>query len=183
VSLAVTAAGSSVEVMAMSSTGVLWHNVLNAKGVWQGWTQPGQLPGGAESIAAAGLTEGDAGFMAISYNGLVYHNIRSADGTWQGWKTPVQPLAGWYSSDDDPTVSAAADYNGDVQFVIWDLNVLSGITDLFHTIRYADGQWQSGGWLGPWMPPGRCAGSVAIPTFNPDDTNLHLDTYCYSGAG
>lgn len=186
--IAVTTAGignsQTTQILAMTSTGQLWHTVQTFLGTtWQPWAEPAQLPDGAESIAAAGLTNGDADFIAIANNGLVYHTIRSADGSWQKWETPLQPVAGWDSDAWDPSISAAADYNGNVQFVIWDLNELSGWSDLFHTIRYADGSWQSSGWLEPWMPPGSCRGTMAIPTYYAGDTNLHLDAFCYSGAG
>lgn len=186
VSLAVTATGGgpggySVQMMAITASGALWHDVLPSDGTWQGWIEPAQVPQGATAVAAAGLTNGNTEFMAIAHNGLVYHTIRYASGAWQVWTAvPHQPPAGWYGTASSLGLSAAADYNGNAQFVIWDLNLNSGSTTLYHTIRYADGSWQSTGWGKPAMPAGLpvCVGSVAIPTFNPKDTNLHLDALC-----
>jgi hypothetical protein len=182
--MAVTAVGVpggyQVQFMAMTVGGALWHNILSSTGEWQGWEQPAQVPDFAEAIAAAGLRNGEAEFIAIARNGKVYHTIRSASGLFASWVAPVQPPAGWYGPANEIHVSAAADYNGNAQFVIWDLNLSSGSSTLYHTIRYADGSWQSTGWGKPALAPGwpACGGSVAIPTFNPNDTNLHLDALC-----
>jgi hypothetical protein len=179
----VTGSTQTLQILAMTSSGQLWHTLSSLGSSWQAWEQPAQLPDGAESIAAAGLTNGAAEFIAIAGNGEVYHTIRTVSGLWQKWEAPVQPPAGWNDPLEDPTISAAADYNDNTQFVIWDMNLLSGITDLYHIIRYANGYWQSSGWLSPWMPPGPCRGTITIPTFTSSDTNLHLDAFCYSGAG
>jgi hypothetical protein len=178
-SLAVTASGASDidQVMALTSTGAIWH-ATNNFGVWQKWEPPAQVPGGAVSIAAAGLGNDNTEFIAISTNGYVYHTIRHADGSWAVWAKPIQPLPDWYEDVQAPLISAAADYNGNAQFVIWAVNELSGMTDMFHIIRYANGDWQTDGWLEPWMPPGRCYGTTTINTYDPSDTNLHLDAVC-----
>lgn len=183
-SLAVTAAGTLGvdQVMAVTSSGTIWH-ATNDFGIWQSWQAPAPVPGGAASVAAAGLNNGNAEFIAISYNGSIYHTIRNANGSWAVWAKPVQPIPDWYEGVQAPLISAAADYNGDAQFVIWAVNPISGITDLWHIIRYANGTWQSDGWLEPWMPPGRCFGSVTINTYDPYDANLHLDTVCNATAG
>jgi hypothetical protein len=189
VSLATTVAGSNswnIQLVAKTSSGTIWHGVIAPGARDWSWEPPAQVPGGAVAVSAAGLVNGDAEFMAIGGNGLVYHNIRRVDGSWQGWEPlGYQPPAGWYNSDNAVGVSAAADYNGNAQFVIWDTG--SSGTTLYHTIRYADGIWQSTGWGKPAMQPAQepgqpklCTGSIAIPTFNSRDTDLHLDALCYS---
>jgi hypothetical protein len=182
-SLAVTATGGgpggySVQFLAATTSGALWHDILTGAGQWQGWEQPEALPGGAESIAAAGLTNGDTEFIAISRNGFVYHTIRLPGGAWQNWAKPRQPPAGWYGTANTLSISAAADYYGDAQFVIWALDLNTGVTTVYHTIRDSEGNWQSSGWGTPAMPNGSCIGTVAIPTFTSVDTDLHLDAYC-----
>jgi hypothetical protein len=186
VSLAVTATGPStsdytIQIMALTSNGTLLHNILNGPG-WQGWQEPAQLPDGAKAIAAAGLTNGDAEFIAIAGNGMVYHTIRSGTtDLFAKWEPPAQPSAGWYDPANTYSLSAAADYNGNAQFVIWDTGT-NGVTTIYHTIRAANGTWQSTGWGSPAMPKGdqNCAGSVAIATFVPGYTDLHLDALCYT---
>lgn len=184
VRLAVTEAGGpdgpTIQVLAVRSDGVIAHTVISSSGVWQNWEAPAQLPDGAVAAAVAGLVNGDTEIMALAGNGIVYHTIRSAGGSWQAWE-PVgyQPPAGWYNVASAVNISAAADYNGNAQFVIWDTNIDSGKTTIYHTIRYAAGNWQSTGWGEPAMPSGvGCSGSVAINTNDPDDTNLHLDALC-----
>lgn len=188
VSLAMTATGNSdnftIQMLALTSSGTIWHNLLAYTGYWQGWQKPAQLPDGAKAIAAAGLTDGDTEFMAVAGNGLVYHTIRSGTtGEWQTWEPPVQPPAGWYDSANEYNLSAAADNAGNAQFVLWDTGT-NGVTSIYHTIRAANGTWQSAGWGKPAMPPGNqnCAGSAAIPTFDTDSSfwDLHLDALCYS---
>lgn len=185
--LAATAAGVNgnfvVQVVAMTTGGAIWHTIYNpGNGSWQNWAQPVQVPSFAQTIAAAGLRNGDAEFIAVGNNGMVYHNIRFADGSWQKaqWVEPAQPPAGWWSPDSSVSVSAAADYNGNAQFVIWYLNLSNSVPSIYHTIRYSDGSWQKTGWGKPGLAPGypACSGDIAIPTWNSNDTNLHLDALC-----
>jgi|GEM_PF-4477429 len=160
---------------------IVYNNAYSGNGSWQGWQEPQQPNGntGALTVAAAGLPNGNCEFMIVTSFGIVLHTIRYASGAWQQdptWGMPEQPLWSW-SVMDRTGLSAAADYNGNAQFVLW-YNPLGQDTITFHTIRDANGKWQTG-WGEPEMTGDTCEGSVAIPTYNPGDTNLYLDANCW----
>jgi hypothetical protein len=170
------------EITAITNEGTLWHSIYDeTTDEWQAWASPAPVPGGgAEAVTTAGLVNGNTEFLAVSRSGVIWHNIRFANGSWQGWEEPKQPPAGWYSTANNYGLGSAADYNGNAQFILWDLNLSTGATTLYHTIRYASGSWQDA-WGTPTIPADQnCVGSAAIPTFNPNDTNLYLDAVCLS---
>jgi hypothetical protein len=175
--------GFNIQVMAMTTGGALWHTVYSPVNGWQSWAEPAQVPAFATAVAAAGLTNGNAEFIAVNNNGVVYHTIRYASGSWASWQRPVQPPAGWYSPDSTISISAAADYYGNAQFMIWEENFATNSSSVYHTIRYANGSWQASGWGRLPLPSGWpvCNGNIAIPTFIPSDTDLHVDAFCVTG--
>jgi hypothetical protein len=149
-----------VEVMASAYTGAIWHNVytLSSKS-WQGWRQPAQVPGGAASIAAASEVDGDVQYLAVNESGTVYHDIRYSDGSWQGWVKPDQPAYRGSFVPSSTYVSAAADENYNTQFALSD-----GSGTVYHTIRYTNGTWQSGGWSAISEASGSACFDVAVTT-------------------
>jgi hypothetical protein len=182
-SLAVTAVpssgGTEEEIIAINNEGTLFHSIIYPDGDFQAWAKPAAVPGGgAEQVAVAGETNGDMEVMAISASGIIWHSIRYADGYWSSWAQPAQPPAGWYATANSYGLNAAADFNGNAQFVIWDLNLTTGYTTVYHDIRYPDGSWQKAWGVVGTPADDTCRGSVAIPTYDPDDTNLHLDALC-----
>jgi hypothetical protein len=160
---------------------VFYDNTYSGNGWWQDWQEPQQPNGntGALTVAAAGLPNGNCEFMIVTSFGIVLHTIRYANGTWQqnpAWGMPHQPLWSW-AVTDRVNLSAAADYDGNAQFVLW-YNPLGQDTIAFHTIRDANGTWQTG-WGEPEMTGDSCDGGAAIPTYNSGNTNLYLDTVCW----
>ena len=92
VSIAVAGmANGSAQFMAISASGVAYHNIRNADGTWQGWIAPSQPPGLQQNpgtVSASVDSPGNAQFIITEHtNGqwAAYHNIRYVNGTWQGW--------------------------------------------------------------------------------------------------
>jgi resuscitation-promoting factor RpfA len=132
-----------------ASQGTLYHNILFLNtDSWQGWKEvatPGGV--GVVNFAMAGLDGtqlGNMQILAYSNDGNLYHNIRYADGSWQGWAETVQPPID-FSFSGAPNISAAADYDGNVQFLVT-YATLAGDQHrtTYHDIRYGVGGWQ--GW-------------------------------------
>jgi hypothetical protein len=161
-----------VQVMAVTNTGVVDHNVYTmSTRTWQGWAHPAQVPGGAVSIAAAGEVSGNVQFIALNNSGVIYHNIRYHDGSWQGWAKPPQPPQTPYPSFD--ALGAAVDSDGNAQFT-----VPAGIA-LYHTVRYVNGTWQQP-WAAPAGTPGSCITSLAVATqtYLSGAHDFYFATYC-----
>jgi hypothetical protein len=167
-------ANGNVQVILTNDNAAVYHNLQYTDGAWQGLQKPTQpTGGGAIAVAAAGMPNGDVQFMA--YNGLnLYHDIRYNDGTWQGWEETKQPPAGWVSTTSPSTwdfnqLWGTADAYGNTQWIVSSTeNQYTGSpTRLYHTVRYADGSWQSSGWGQlPSPPEGACGNvSIASPTY------------------
>ncbi|ATZ25247.1 Resuscitation-promoting factor Rpf precursor [Streptomyces lavendulae subsp. lavendulae] len=77
------------QLLATGSDGLVYHNIRNANGTWQGWSKVdgyGGAPGfAASSLAITGLPNGDTQMLAVGNDGKTYHAARYANGSWQGW--------------------------------------------------------------------------------------------------
>lgn len=127
--------GSS-QLIAISSTGQLWHIGRNANGTWQtsGWGSPAGSVGFVRASITA-MPDGSSQFVAVTASGVLMHNIRYANGSWQGWRSLSQPGV----KIVDASITGLPD--GSSQF----LEVTStGV--LKHDIRFANGAWQAQGW-------------------------------------
>jgi len=176
--------GTSPELQVMlDNNGILWHQVYSFNtGTWSGWAKPSQVPGDAEAIAAAGDTSDNVQFIATTYSGVVYHDIRYANGSWQGWAKPPQPtypppagtvpLAGG--------ISAAVDGGGLAEFTLAPAQYPQSPSSFLHSVRNANGSWQSSWMAPPGTLPSGCQGirlAVAADTVTPGFP-FYFATYC-----
>jgi hypothetical protein len=176
--------GTSPELQVMvDNNGTLWHQVYSfTTETWSGWAQPRQVPGEAEAIAAAGDTSGNVQFIATNYSGTVYHNIRYASGGWQGWAEPPQPVypppAGTVPLGGG--ISAAVDGGGLAEFTLAPAQYPQSPSSFLHTVRNANGSWQSSWGAPPGTLPAGCVGNrlaVAADTVA-SGFPFYFATYC-----
>ena len=133
----------STQLVAVTTNGVLEHNIRNANGTWQGWRALSQ-PGVTVTYAGiAGMPDGSSQLIEVTSTGVLKHNIRNANGTWQasGWAIPA-------GSTGIAQASITAMPNGSTQFVAV---TTTGV--LKHNIRNANGSWQASGWGIPAQTP------------------------------
>ena len=133
----------STQLIEITSTGLLMHDVRNADGTWQaqGWASPGGSGFTRASITA--LPDGSTQFVAVTATGMLMHDIRYANGAWQGWRGLDQPGV----KVVDASIAGLPD--GSSQIV-----EVSSTGVMLHSIRYANGAWQSQGWASPDEPAG-----------------------------
>jgi len=126
--------GSS-QLVAVTSSGELEHNIRFANGSWQGWrtlSQPGVT---VTDAGIAGMPNGSSQIIEVTSAGVLKHDIRNANGSWQttGWGSPA-------GSTGIAQASITAMPNGSSQIVAV---TTSGM--LKYNIRSANGSWQ--GWV------------------------------------
>ena len=126
----------SAQLVAVTSTGSLEHNIHYANGTWQGWralSQPGLTVVGAD---IAGLPNGSSQIIEVTKAGTLLHNVRNANGSWQatGWGSPAGSTGIAYAS-----IAALPDGSTHLVAV-----TTMGVVE--NNIRYASGAWASGGW-------------------------------------
>jgi hypothetical protein len=133
--------GDALHVVAVSqATGQLWHTIRNADGTWQSAyglieSQEQNDPGPFIAVGCGGAGT-DLQVVALDRNGQMWHTIRNADGTW----TPEFGLVeSQEQNDPGPFTAVACAGVGDTLHVVG----LSQDGQLWHTIRNADGTWQS----------------------------------------
>lgn len=78
----------SAQLVALTKSGVLEHNVRYANGSWQGWRTPAQPGAPVKSVGITGVRDGSSQIIAVTTSGVLEHDIRSASGSWQGWREP-----------------------------------------------------------------------------------------------
>ena len=125
-------------------SGELWHTMRFAEGQWQarwGHVQPDGQSSPIEPISAVACginSDGDLHVCVVGADGTLYHTIRFANGNWQPFWGPIQseepegPAIGAVSR-----VACAVTDNGDLHVCI-----VSRSGHLWHTIRFASGDWQ-----------------------------------------
>ncbi|HWG22748.1 PKD domain-containing protein [Actinospica sp.] len=122
----------STQYVAVTTGGVLEHDIYYANGSWQGWrtlSQPGVT---VTEVGIAGMPNGSSQITEVLSNGTIRHNIRFANGSWQktGW--------GSLGGPNFVQVGITAMPDGSAQLVAV---TASGVLE--HNIRYAN-SWQ--GW-------------------------------------
>jgi prenyltransferase beta subunit len=144
---AIGAAGvaNELQMVGVGPAGQLWHTIRHPNGTWQGsfgWVegQESNNPGAFTAVACAEVS-GELHVVSVGPGGQLWHTIRHANGSWQG-------SFGWIEGQEsnNPGVFTAvgcAGVNGELQVV----GVGPG-GQLWHTIRHANGSWQSAfGWI------------------------------------
>jgi hypothetical protein len=129
-----------LQVVAVDTTGVLWHTFRRADGSWVpafgNVNQQASNGGSLHFGDASGATErnGSLHVIAVGTDGVLWHTIRHPDGSWVGAFDNVsqQNRAGLPFSK----VHCALENTGSLQLVAADT---TGV--LWHTIRHADGSW------------------------------------------
>ena len=123
----------TVQVAAVTKTGVVQFAVRETNGSWQSWqtlSQPGVT---VKSVGIAALPNGSSQLIEVTTRGVLEHTVRNADGTWQtGWGVP-----GGSTGFTEASITALPD--GNTQLVA----VTTG-GQVKHDIRFANGSWQ--GW-------------------------------------
>lgn len=143
----------STQVIEVTSTGVLKHDIRNANGTWQtgGWG----VPAGSTGIKQAAITampNGNTQLVAVTTSGVLLHNIRFAKpASWQGWRAISQPGV----VVTDASIAGAPD--GSAQLV-----EVTSTGVLKHDIRLANNTWQTGGWGVPVGSTGITQASITV---------------------
>jgi hypothetical protein len=125
--------GSS-QLVGVTTSGALEHNIHYANGSWQGWHTVPQTGVTVTDASIAGMPNGSSQIIEITSTGVLKHDIRNANGSWQasGWGSPA-------GSTGIAQASITALPNGDSQLV-----AVTTSGTLEHNIRHANGSWQ--GW-------------------------------------
>ena len=133
---------SSAQLVAVTTTGQLQHNIRFANGSWQGWRVLTQAGVTVKNASIAGMPNGSSQLIEVTSTGTVLHNIRNANGSWQpgAWGNP--------GGTGIAQAAITALPNGSAQLV-----AVTTTGQLEHNIRNANGSWQ--GWATP-------AGSTGI---------------------
>lgn len=116
----------SAQVIAVGNTGLIYHNIREKDGNWQGWNPTAGASGAptfqATSIAIGAVNDpsdpndGSVQVVAIGITGLIYHDIRYRDGSWQGWNL----LPGYNGAAEMASSTVAMSGNpgtGDMQLI------------------------------------------------------------------
>jgi hypothetical protein len=127
---------NSSQLVAVTASGALEHNIRNANGSWQGWRTLAQPGVTVTDASIAGMPNGSSQIIEITSDGVLKHNIRNANGSWQtsGWGTPIAGKLPFVQA----TITAMPD--GSTRMLAVDTY---GVLE--QTIRHADGSW-AGGW-------------------------------------
>ena len=118
--------------------GQLWHTIRNADGTWQASfglveSQESNNPGPFSAVSCAGV--GNQFQLAGLVSWQAWHTIRNADGSWQASFGLVESQE---SNNPGPfNAVSCAGVGSELQVV----GIAGG--QLWHTIRNADGSWQS----------------------------------------
>jgi hypothetical protein len=125
--------GSS-QLVGVTASGALEHNIHYANGSWQGWHTVPQSGVTVTDASIAGMPNGSSQIIEVTSTGVLKHDIRNANGSWQstGWGSPA-------GSTGIVQASITALPNGDSQLV-----AVTTSGTLEHNIRRANGSWQ--GW-------------------------------------
>jgi hypothetical protein len=157
----------ALQLVGLSQTGQMWHTIRNADGTWQSSyglieDQEQNDPGAFMAVSCAGV--GDMlHVVGLSQSGQMWHTVRSADGTWTPFYGLIEDQE---QNDPGPFMAVGCAGVGDVLQVVG----LSWSGQMWHTIRNADGTWQSSYGLiegqeqndpGPFMAV-NCAGAGAM---------------------
>ncbi|WP_282204000.1 polymorphic toxin-type HINT domain-containing protein [Kitasatospora fiedleri] len=150
-SVSAAVSNGQLQVMAVAG-GKLWHTLRKADGTWQAWGDVSSVVGALASPSQLALTATSSGLEVLTFSGgKLWHTLRRADGTWQtqGWGD-VFSVVGTLSN---PTQMAAAATGSGLE-----IGVSAG-GKLWHTVRRADGTWQTQGWGDVYSVTGALTGA------------------------
>jgi hypothetical protein len=140
------------QIIEVTSTGTLKHNIRNANGTWQatGWGTPVGSTG-IKQAAITAMPNGNSQLVAVTTAGVLLHNIRFANpASWQGWDPMSQPGV----TVADASIAGMPD--GSSQLV-----EVTSTGTLRHNIRLANNTWQATGWGTPVGATGIKQASIA----------------------
>ncbi len=132
--------GSNLHVVSLTGDGKLWHTIRFTNGAWQSFfgdvnAQESNNPGPFTVVGCAGVGS-NLHVVSLTGDGKLWHTIRFADGSWQPFFGDVNAQE---SNDPGPfTAISCAGIGGNLHVVS-----LTGDGKLWHTIRFANGTWQS----------------------------------------
>ncbi|GAA2167395.1 MULTISPECIES: hypothetical protein [Glycomyces] len=134
--IATTRVGTTIDT-AVVSNGEILHSIRSSGGTWSGWgnieSAAGEI-GDINEVTLAGIGS-NLHVVALASAYRIYHGIRRADATWQRFQqVPV-------FSGKLPFTASAANAGGELQLGVGEL--IDGKQVGRHTIRRADGTWQS----------------------------------------
>ena len=127
--------GSS-QLVAVTNSGALEHNIRNANGSWQGWRTLNQPGVTLSNTSIAGMPNGSSQIIEVTSTGILKHTVRNANGSWQatGWGTPA-------GSTGIVQAAIAALPDGSTHLV-----AITTAGNVENTVRYANGSWYPHGW-------------------------------------
>ena len=164
--------GSS-QIVEETNTGAVLHDIRNADGSWQshGWGLIAD-PYIVSGVEITGMPDGSSQLVGV-YGGVLKHNIRFANGSWQGWKVVAVDVISrdvYFNSAD-----IAGMPDGSSQIVAYSEG---SAVSTYHSIRYANGSWQSQGFASIGAPAGTWAVYI---TAMPDGSSQFVDV-AFSGS-
>lgn len=130
--------GSS-QLVAITTSGVLMHNIRNANGSWQGW-RPLPQPGvKIVDASIAGMPDGSSQILEVTSTGVMKHNLRNANGSWQkqGWGVPSGIGAVSAVSITSSSVFGSAAGTGESV-----MRIVNAAGAVVYAVRYPDGHWE-----------------------------------------
>jgi hypothetical protein len=136
-----TTPNGDFQVLAVDGNGKLWHAMRYADTTWSVWGDPqpqivnGPDLGRITAVSCSGTANGDLHIVVVA-NDKPWHTIRFADGNWQPfWGDLLSGIADVLSLVTD--ANCAGTSNDELQVLV---ETADG--KLWHTIRFADGNWQ-----------------------------------------
>ncbi|RJQ68000.1 CHAP domain-containing protein [Pseudonocardiaceae bacterium YIM PH 21723] len=130
----------SAQFVATGNDGYTYHNIRFKDGNWQGWSPLRGTTGPkymSSALSMAGMPDGSLQIIGTDQFGDLNHIVRAADGNWTNWA----PLNGAYGAPkfNASKVATSAMADGSTQVL-----ATGNDGNIYHNIRYADGNWQ--GW-------------------------------------
>ncbi len=130
----------NLHLVGLTGDGKLWHTIRFANNSWQSSfgdvkAQESNDPGPFTAVSCAG-TGGDLHVVSLTEGGKLWHTIRFANGSWQSSFGDVNAQE---SNDPGPFTAISCAAAGANLHVV----CLTSDGKLWHTIRFANGSWQS----------------------------------------
>ncbi|MEW2415589.1 FG-GAP-like repeat-containing protein [Streptomyces sp. NPDC046866] len=145
--------------------GAFFHSIRSPSGGWapfrplNGVGGAGYFQGSEQAIASS--PDGSVQTLGTGLDGNLYHRIRYSNGYWSNWQA-VPGTGGYNTTWGSKREGIAGMSNGDA-------HVVSIGTDnrIYHTIRYANGNWQGWNAVSNWS-------ALAVATTSTPNGDLHV---------